>query len=153
MMSPDQTDVLGAALTALWSRADPVPDEVRSWARASLGWRRLDAELAALVQDSLAPATTGSTVRGEPSRLMSFEAGELSIDIELSVDAGTVRLMGQLAPVRRTAVTVEWPRGARDIESDEMGIFALDGLPTGLLRLIVANGDGAPPTCTEWFHA
>jgi hypothetical protein len=152
-MSPDPTDELGAALTALWATADPVPDEVRSWASASLGWRRLDAELAALVQDSLAATGNESTVRGEPSRLMSFETGELSIDIEVSLDVGTVRLMGQLAPVRRTTVTVEYPTGARDTESDEMGIFTVDGLPTGLLRLIVAHSDGTVPTCTEWFRA
>ena len=60
-------------------RFDPLPESVREAARASLTWRTVDAELAALAFDSAVEPSTNARSSGD-SRLLTFSAPGLSKD-------------------------------------------------------------------------
>ena len=80
----------------------------RPQAPPSLGWRRLDAELAELLSDSaLEEAGVIAHARGQTASLRSvtFAAGPLTIDIEIQGDERERRILGQLSPA--VAATVE----------------------------------------------
>src|SRR4051794_41786114 len=78
--------------------ADPVPQAVVAAARATLTWRSVDDELAALLSDSADRALTG--VRGSGDRRLAFEAPQLVIEFVLVPGPRGSRLEGQLAPPR-----------------------------------------------------
>ncbi len=121
----------------LASRMDPAPAHVIAAAKASLGWRDLDAELAALVeQHALAE------VRGE-SELLTFESGSLTIEVEVR---GSV-LVGQLVPPQVARIRLDHDADPLWTESDELGRFAFDGVALGHIRLTCyPHGGGAVRT-------
>ena len=149
----DSDDALLTRLDRLLADADPVPDAVLAAARASLGWRALDAELdvelARLVADSL---VSSGDVRGAAARLLSFEAGELTLEVEVSPVGTRLRIVGQVVPPRPASVRAEQPGGTGiRVAADELGRFTIGDLPAGPTRFVCApaEGDGAP-VCTEW---
>src|ERR1700745_3490402 len=72
-----------AALLEVIGHDEPVPDLCADLAKSSYGLREADAELVALVSDS-GLATTPAMVRSAaPSRLVVFETGDLSVEIEI----------------------------------------------------------------------
>src|SRR5438552_1940340 len=100
-MSDEQSDheaeLLGE-LRRLVRTVDPVPDDVTAFARAALGWRRVDAELAELLVDSRLETESLARSEGDSGRLLSFRAADLELDLELrETDRGVV-ILGQLAP-------------------------------------------------------
>ena len=104
----DERDPLIDDLRALFTRDDPMPALVVEAGTASLGWRRLDAELAELLSDSaLEEAGVIAHARGQTASLRSvtFAAGPLTIDIEIQGDERERRILGQLSPA--VAATVE----------------------------------------------
>lgn len=151
-MKPHMSDEdLGLALRAMLAEADPVPHEAMVAASATFAWRDMDAALAALTSDSLAELPL-ATVRGTPPRLLSFATDDVTIDLEVTAEAGTVRMLGQLTPARAADVVVEYAGGAQDGRADAMGRFSIDGLPVGWLRVAVTTGDDEPVRShTEWF--
>ena len=70
-------DRLLGELRRLVSRVDPVPDEVTAYAKAALGWRRIDAELAELLSDSVLEPDSLAITRGDGSqaRRLTFRSG------------------------------------------------------------------------------
>jgi hypothetical protein len=143
-------DELADGLSALFRHADPVPAAVRDAAAASLTWRDPDAALAALVQDTADSDAMPVTSRGAVPRLLTFEADELVIDVEINIQPDGVRLTGQLAPMRAATITVCRMHAQQDVRADALGRFAVAGLPHGLVRLRCARG-AAVPVNTEWF--
>jgi hypothetical protein len=151
--------VLLARLSELFDRLDPVPREVGRAAehaadvlRPTTSWRRLH-----LVRDSAIRPLT-ATMRGPGTRRrLSFGVGRQLVDIELeSLVDGTLALTGLLAEpstepgAGQARVWVRWPTGAGWAVVDEVGRFALDGIPAGPLCLLVAR----TPTETglsPWF--
>lgn len=141
------------ALREVIGHDEPVPDVSVDLAKTSYGLREADAELAALVSDS-GTAATSSTVRsGAVSRLAVFEAGDLSVEIEIegAARAGSWRLTGQLTPaapariqVRRQQAEPAW------VDADDRGRFAVDHLPAGPLSLVCLRHD-LPAAATEWI--
>lgn len=129
-MSPDEERLAGE-LAALLRQADPVPPAVVAAARASFGWQSLDAELAALTADSLLATTD---VRGEPARLLSYQAGERTIEIEVTSQDGRLRVLGQLVPPQPARVRAEQPAAAVAVAADQLGRFAIRDLPAGPTR-------------------
>ncbi|MGI9609373.1 MAG: hypothetical protein ACR2NL_03665, partial [Acidimicrobiia bacterium] len=99
------TDVHDGNEEALLSRlqkgltaSDPVPADVSEFAKASLAWRTIDAELASMTVDSSSedmPAGVRSTAT---ARMLSFEAGSWTIEMEYNPSSG--RLIGQIDPSR-----------------------------------------------------
>jgi hypothetical protein len=129
-VNPGDTPLAGE-LRDLLRRVDPVPAEVVAAARDSFGWRALDAELARLVADSRLAA---AGVRGEPARLLSYQAGERTIEIEVTNLAGRLRVLGQLVPPQPARVRVEQPAGTVEVVADRWGRFAVPDLPPGPTR-------------------
>lgn len=142
-------DELGEALRTVLAAVDPVPDAARRAAHDAWEWRDVDAALAALTSDSLTEPV-GATTRGTPPRLLTFESGAITIDLEVTADADRVHVLGQITPGRATDVTAMWPGGAKTVASDERGRFTMGDLPVEWLRLSVA---GDEPARTEWFRA
>ena len=62
LLDPDEP--LVAELRELFKHDDPVPPLVTELAKASLGWRRMDADLAELLGDSLLEDRATAGVRG-----------------------------------------------------------------------------------------
>jgi hypothetical protein len=143
-------DELGAALRRLLADADPLPPAALESAKAALGWRDMDAQLARLLS---VPDKELSSLRGHP-RLLSFTTGQVVIDVEVSSDDGTARLLGQLEPAGEAEIIIESAAEARVVGADSHGRFSADGLPDSWLRVVVTAGDPASQrTVTEWFRA
>lgn len=129
---------------------DPVPPEVTAFAKAALGWRRVDAELAELLADSALDAEALAGVRGGPARAraVTFGAAELTIEVEIEpVDVGLV-LLGQLAPPRAAAVEAQRDDGsvAAAGEADTFGRFRIELAAGGRIRLRIVSGDAVVET-------
>jgi hypothetical protein len=143
-------DELGAALRRMLAEADPLPPAALESAKAALGWRDLDAQLAQLLS---VPDRELSSLRGQP-RLLSFTTDQGVIDVEVSSEDGTVRLLGQLEPAGEAEIIIESAAESRVVVADSHGRFSADGLPDSWLRVVVTAGDPVSQrTVTEWFRA
>ncbi len=122
------------ALRAVLAAVDPAPEGVVSLARAAFTVRDLDAELAVLVADSLAPTTS---VRSGPQevRLLSLEVDGTGVDLQLTPCGGRLDLVGQALGDVRGRIAFDHEEGTAAAELDERGRFDLPGLPHGRLRL------------------
>jgi len=155
----DPDDALEQELRTLFAKDDPVPPLVAETARASLGWRRLDADLAELLSDSALQDAGLALARGTAAiRSVSFSAGRLTIDVELQGDGAQRRLLGQLVPP--AGATVELQFAGEQLEPvaaavDDLGRFRAALPPAGAFRLRVGVPDAAAPgriayTETSW---
>jgi hypothetical protein len=136
---------LEGRLRALVGRVDPVPAWVDEGARAAFGWRTLDADLAWLLRDSADEAVEAGVRGPGGARQLSFESGELGIELEVVATGPRARRVdGQLLPPSAATVTVERPDAdAVSVQADELGRFVVDGLRAGVVRLHVLLGGGA----------
>lgn len=139
-------------LRPLVEEDDPVPPEVTAAAKAASTWRRIDeelaelGELAGLTGDSLSLA---AGVRGGATRLLTYEAGDLTVEIEVSTDDSRIRVLGQVVPAGVVLVRVEQPARAVEVSTDELGRFRATGLADGPTRLVLTP-PGAAPVRTQW---
>jgi len=145
--TPD--DAFEAHLRALVARTDPVPERVLEAARGSLTWRTIDEELARLVYDSALDAELAIGVRGGTARLLTFEAGPVTIELEASEERGRLEIVGQLVPAAETDVEVRHADGSVAGRSDELGRFRLAGIPAGPVSIRVRI-PAAGWVATEW---
>jgi hypothetical protein len=151
MNLPTSDDELMITLSDLLRRVDPMPESVRAAASASLAWRDPDSALAKLVADSeLSPGL--ATVRGAAPRLLTFEIGERSVDLEVTAEARQARLVGQLMPTGAARVTVHHGDGTSEVDADALGRFVVGEVASGLVRVCWTD-TVAGPVCTEWFFA
>jgi hypothetical protein len=153
-MDPD--DELLEELRGMIDRADPPPPEVAEFARAALGWRRLDSELAELLADTALETEATASIRGDTSRRLTFRAGDLSIDLEVQREAKTLTLLGQVAPPPvEAAVELQGSEGEvlATAAPDSLGRFRLTGEAGGeRIRLrIEQTKPAAPPVETSWL--
>jgi hypothetical protein len=153
----DPDESLVSDLRAFFARADPVPALVPEAAKAALGWRRLDADLAELLSDSALESDTLVAVRGggAPARSVSFRAGELTIDVEIHADDAGLVLLGMLAPPSSATLEVQRADGevVATTESDVLGRFRVK-LPAGgpiRLRLLPPADSSASEIHTSWI--
>jgi hypothetical protein len=149
MNIPASDDELLGMLGDLLRRVDPMPETVREAASASLSWRDPDSQLAMLISDSQAEQLT--TVRGAAPRLLTFEVGERSVDLEVTSEARQARLVGQLMPNGVATVTIQHGDGTSEVEADALGRFVVSDVASGLVR-ICWDREGSR-VCTEWFFA
>jgi hypothetical protein len=142
-------------LRRLAGEVDPVPDEVTSYAKAALGWRRIDAELAELLSDSALDSQAVAATRSSAARARSltFRTSSLELDVEIREDDPGVVLMGQLAPPGRATVEVQRADGspAESQEADALGRFRIGLSERGRIRLRIAREAPATPVETSWF--
>ncbi|MDX3192853.1 hypothetical protein PV458_30970 [Streptomyces sp. MN03-5084-2B] len=141
-------DELMDALRAAAAQADPVPGLVLRQARAALTTRDLDAELAELAFDSDLAEAGAVRAAGEDVRLLSFEAGRVSVELQVEYADGRVSLRGLVTGATGEAVIeVAGERHPRPIDAE--GWFTATGLPRGATRLKVTTADGTAVT-TGW---
>lgn len=150
---------VGAADQALLLRlgeiartADGAPDYVYELGRAAFTLRRLDTELADLVADSnLDLAGVRSTMT--EARLLSFEAGSLGVEVQVSLFGGAVVLLGQVVPppgLTGGTVRLELRDGATtSVDLDAEGGFRFAGVTADLVRFHV-EVPGANAVTTTW---
>ncbi|MDO0924705.1 hypothetical protein QQY24_04455 [Streptomyces sp. TG1A-8] len=126
---------------------DPVPVELRQLALDAYAFHDLDARLAELTFDSL---VDGLPVRGvsEAPRLLTFRAGELTVDVEVTADG----LIGQVLPPQRARIEVlGGPRTVRPVSVDALGRFTGEQPPAGPFALRLSTGTEV--IVTEWLRA
>lgn len=129
-------------------QSDPVPPDVTEFAKASLSWMTIDAELAQLSYDST-DETSVTTVRSTATaRIVGFESGEWMIDLEH--DAATAELRGQIEPAGRVEVELHLVGAVLATETDDLGRFTFEGVEAGPVA-IVLRVDGAETVKTEWI--
>ena len=153
----DDDDRLLAELGAAVGEGE-VPESFVRTGSAAFAWRTVDAELAELQHDSSLEAPAPAGLRGEPSgrrehpqpRALSFEASEISIEIEIHPDA----VRGQLVPGQPGMVLVRDERGERvaGVSADDVGWFVIEPVPAGPFRLHVRPASGAA-VITDWIVA
>jgi hypothetical protein len=138
-------------LRRLAAEVDPVPDEVLGYARAALGWRRVDAELAELLTDSELAAPPGT--RGGAVRTVTFRTADLELDVEVHARDPGVRLVGRLAPAASAQIEVQRDDGSVGPagDTDEHGRFRLELPAGGRIRLAIRRQAPEPPVETSWF--
>ncbi|MCO1659284.1 hypothetical protein [Pseudonocardia humida] len=134
-------------LAAVLARVAAVPPDVVRAAKGLFTWRTVDAELAAVAYDSLLDdgAAAARSVAGP--RIVTFEAGDLTVEVEVDDRPSGRRLVGQLVPAQPAALelrqlTVD-PSGAIATTADELGRFLLP-MPAEvtLVRVRVTLADG-----------
>lgn len=152
---PDRTDSADGAdgallrdLSRVTATADAPPDLLAAGARAAFGLGRLDDELARLVQDT---STEPVGARGAAQvRHLAFASEEVTVDVELTPDAGGHHLMGLVSgPVDRLAA--QTPGTTYPIDLDEHGRFRAAGLSGLLLRFTLTTRSGRGVT-TPWVR-
>jgi hypothetical protein len=144
---PDER--LLAALRELLDRSAPLPPRVVEMAKESYTWRTVDAELAALTSDSLVDPPVGSVRGAVAPRSLTFEAGDISIEVEVGESGPNRRMLGQIVPPQPARIEVRQDEAARTVEADVVGRFVVDGLGTGPVRLR-CHLAGRRPVVTEW---
>ncbi len=126
---------------------DPVPAGVIEAARASLTWLTVDAELAALAEDS---ALTSTGVRsGDASRVLTFECSTGVIVLEVTEMGDSRRDVGQAD--RQAHLTIRHSGGVTELDTDEHGRFQVEDIGPGpaSLRCVFADAPDSP-VVTSW---
>jgi hypothetical protein len=145
-------DALLAELRQVLARTDAVPPEAVAAGKASFTWRTVDAELAELTFDSLVDDDLALVRSRGGSRFLSFEAADLSVEIEVVGTGADRRIVGQLVPPMPAAIEIRGLDRSLAAEADDLGRFASAGLWRGplSLRVNVAVDDRNVILETEW---
>jgi hypothetical protein len=151
-------DELLDALEAAIEAAQPMPSSVAELGRAAWDARALDAEFAALVEDSLVddPGAGGErlAIRGDTQpRLLSFAAADAGIEIEIEIEPnGRHHVCGQVLPPGPASVTLERTAGgAQHARADAGGRFELAGVTPGPARMRVRRAQHGL-LASAWFR-
>lgn len=137
-----------AELRAALNESDPVPTDVTEFARAAFSWRRIDAELAEIAYDSSTEDALAGVRSTTTARIISFQAGRWTIDVEY--DASTQRLIGQVDPAQRVTVEIRFTGVALAEDTDNLGRFRFDGVPSGPMSLVIRVPGDLEVIKTEW---
>lgn len=131
---------------------DPVPAHLARGAVDMFDLQAIDAELAALVFDS-ADAESAAAVRGSGQpRLLTFLAGDLSIELELTGTALERGISGQLIPAQPAEIEIRFGGQRLAATADELGRFAVTSAGSGPISLRVRSGGPASAqVVTEWI--
>jgi hypothetical protein len=134
-------------LAAVLDQVRPVPRDAVWSARGLFAWRTVDAELADMAYDSLLDDDTALARSTGGPRIVTFEAGELTLEVEVDARPGGRRLVGQLVPAQPAALELRQPTldpsGSIATTADEFGRFTLP-MPAEatVVRVRVTTADG-----------
>ena len=136
---------------------DPVPARLLRGAVDIFSWRTIDAELAALTFDS-ADASSAAAVRGSGGteapevagspRLLTFDAGEVSIELELAGSAAARAITGQLVPAQPAEIELRLGDQRLTATADSFGRFEVIARGSGPISLRFRLADSE--IVTEW---
>ena len=145
-IDPRDRDLLEQVRIAL-DEHDPIPPAVIEAARGSLTWLTVDAELAALAEDSALSAT--GVRSGDASRVLTFECSTGVIVLEVTVMGDSRRVVGQAD--RQAHLTIRHSGGVTELDTDEHGRFQVEGISAGpaSLRCVFVDAPGSP-VVTSW---
>lgn len=142
MEDHEKDEALVDELRSFFAEVDPVPELVSVTAKASLGWRRLDADLAELLSDSALEDEALALARGGgvPVRSLTFSATELTIDLEIHHHDDPPTLLGQLSPPGAAGIEIQTIDDQLvAIETDHLGRFRVSLPARGPIRLRVRD--------------
>jgi hypothetical protein len=152
---PDPDELLMGELRDMFATVDPVPPLVIETAKASLGWRRLDADLAELLSDSALREEPFAVARGgeAPVRSVTFSSDKLTIDVEVHTEDHVRTLLGQLSPPASATIEVQTAAESRfSAVADRLGRFRIRLPAGGAVRLrVLDDGSAGPPVETSWI--
>ena len=144
-----ENDALLAELRAMTAMIDPVPPEALAAARSAIAWRTMDAELAELTADtSVDPRLAGVRSADTPT-MLTFEAPDLAVEVEIVEAAGLRRLLGQLVPPGPGTVEIRGRSGTATVTVDEVGRFSAADIAPGPVSLRCHSGTRVVET--DWF--
>lgn len=157
--SQDDSQLL-AWLGDVLAEAEQPPAQMMELARQSFTLRQLDAELAALVEDSAMDSSAELAVRGQAplkQRQLSFQFSddgdddELVVAVEVELLGGRRRLTGQLSSRRPAEIEIRQSAApeVRRIDVDHLGRFIIDDVLPGPMSLTCRRAN-ARPVATQW---
>jgi hypothetical protein len=135
-------------LGRILNETDPVPADVSEFAKAAFDWRNIDGELASMEFDSSTEDVPSGVRSTATARMISFEAGEWTIDIEY--DEHSRRLIGQVSPGTKCVIELHFAGGAIGLETDDLGRFDFDEVLPGPVSLVVRTPGNLHVIKTEW---
>lgn len=151
---PADDDAFLEHLRAVAAEADPLPELTVLAARAAFATRRLDEELAELVLDSAdswADARTAVRADHADVRVLSFEIGDVTVEVQVQDTDHGHELRGLVDGARPATVTIESGAGTDTlvVPVDEDGWFAAAPIRPGPVRLRLA-APGGRTVVTSW---
>lgn len=139
-----------ADLRRVAAAVDPVPAAAVAAARSAIAWRTMDAELAELTADTSVEQLAG--VRGVASpAMLTFEAPGVTIEVEVTEEGRSLRLLGQLVPPGAGEVEIRHGGGRMSVTADDVGRFAASGIAGGPVSIRCRVGSQVVET--DWFLA
>ena len=149
MTTREPDDDLEIRLSRALDASDPIPEHVLEAARAAIGWRTIDAELAELLHED---SKELAGVRGGDAgpRHLTFTAGDVELELMLAGDRDT-RIDGQLVPPAAATVLLQATDGTREeIRTDDLGRFAFVAVAARRIRVAV-RPDAGVALVTPWL--
>jgi hypothetical protein len=132
----------------VFDEVDPTPEAVLTSARAALTWLTIDAELAALAEDT-ALASAGVRSAGL-TRSVTFESDGGVLTFEVSGDGDVRHIVGQAE--RPADLTVRHNGDPITVATDEQGRFRINGILAGPVSLhCVFRDTPENPVVTSWI--
>jgi hypothetical protein len=132
-------------LRAICAQVDPVPEPVYEAARAAFGMRRLDAELADLVKDSLDEAVGPVAVRAAAGlaeiRMLSFAVGPLEINLQVTDRSAGRHLVLHWSGVELSAARLETATEQRELDTED-GVLIAERVTPGRVRFVLTAVTG-----------
>ena len=68
---------------------------------------------------------------GDAVRLVTFDAGDVSVEVEITARGARRRLLGQVVPPQEARVEVRAASGRNEVAADGLGRFTVDDLGAG----------------------
>jgi hypothetical protein len=132
------------AVASMYSRLDPVPDDLVARAQFAITLDALHAEIAAL-QRWDADVLAARTEAPAEVETITFSGTSLTTMVTISqVDSDTVRIDGWSAPGGGTHVELRLQAETRTTVADEDGRFVFDDVPHGMAQFLLRPPDGTP---------
>lgn len=150
ILDTPEDDALLARLRRVAGETDPPPPLAYDLASAAFSLRDLDAELAVLTLDSAEPGQELAGVRGgNEVRLLSYEAQAVGVELQVVLHGDRCSVTGQVVGPLPESVVVETDTEAHVVRPDESGVFDLDDLPSGRVRVRL-DVSGGITVSTPW---
>ncbi|MBO3749023.1 hypothetical protein J5X84_23345 [Streptosporangiaceae bacterium NEAU-GS5] len=145
------SDELLVAAMRIAAGVDPVPAAVSADACAALGLQLPGSILAAPV-----PAEPGSGTRSllSGTEFHRFAADGLTLTVEFELDAGLLRVSGQVTPPPGPGAWIEirTPHLGKTRAPSDAGGYAVTSIPIGWLS-VACHRPPDPPVVTRWILA